>query len=118
MNKINRFLISLASLVLFSGVALNAPVAAHDGTSGSGSGSHDSTEVATTASNETEAENQAKDLAEQFQSQAHTQLAEDRAKVKEQTKEHKDEKEFTARICSPWPSASFAGRCYYRTGRL
>jgi ribosomal 50S subunit-associated protein YjgA (DUF615 family) len=55
MNNIKRFTFILATLLLFSGIAMMAPVSAHDGSSGSGNDS-----------SETEVENEANDLTEQF----------------------------------------------------
>jgi len=81
MNKAKRFVFSLSTLILFSGVALaSASVYAED--SGSGSGS-------TGTQTETEVENHGHSLAEQFRLQAQTKIAEKKAQVKAQTQEHR-----------------------------
>jgi hypothetical protein len=97
MNKSKRFVFSLSTLILFSGVALaTAPAYAEHGSSGSGS--DDTTTVATASDDsttgtqtETEVENHARDLTEQFRLQAQQKLAEKKAQVKEQTQEHRQQ---------------------------
>jgi hypothetical protein len=83
MNKAKRFVFSLSTLILFSGVALAAaPVYAEDGSSGSGS---------TGSQTETDVENHGHSLAEQFRLQAQEKIAEKKAQVKEQTQEHRQQ---------------------------
>jgi hypothetical protein len=81
MNKAKRFVFSLSTLILFSGVALAAaPAYAQDDSSG-GSDTGNQTE--------TEVENHGHSLAEQFRLQAQEKIAEKKAQVKEQTQEHR-----------------------------
>jgi len=97
MNKAKRFVFSLSTLILFSGVALaTAPVYAEHSSSGGGSDD----QVATTADDsssttgsetQTEVENHANDLVEQFRIQAQEKLAAKKAQVKEQTQEHRQQ---------------------------
>jgi hypothetical protein len=81
MNRAKRFVLSLSTLLLVSGVALAAPVAAHATT-----GSDDST---TGTETQTEVETHANSLAEQFREAAKGDLAAKKAQVKEQTQEHR-----------------------------
>jgi hypothetical protein len=96
MNKAKRFVFSLSTLILFSGVALaSAPVYAEHG--GSGGGSDDNVvtvadDTSTTGTQtETEVENHGHDLAEQFRLQAQAKVAEKKAQVKVQTQEHRQQ---------------------------
>jgi hypothetical protein len=77
MNNIKRFTFILATLLLFSGIAMMAPVSAHDGGSGSGNDSSDSTE----------AENESHDLTEQFRQQAKMKVREERNNGKEHSQQ-------------------------------
>ena len=96
MNQAKRFIFSLSSLILFSGVALAAaPVYAEN--SGSGGASDGATVTAasddstTGTQTETEVENHAHDLVEKFRLQAQDKVAEKKAQVKEQTQEHRQQ---------------------------
>jgi hypothetical protein len=95
MNKAKRFVFSLSTLILFSGVALaTAPAYAEHG--GSGGGSDDmiaatSDDSTTGTQTETEVENHAHDLVEQFRTQAQEKIAEKKTQVKEQTQEHRQQ---------------------------
>lgn len=82
MNKAKRFVFSLSTLILFSGVALaTAPAYAEHGSDDSTTGSQTETEV----------ENHAHDLAEQFRTQAQAKVTEKKAQVKAQTQEHRQQ---------------------------
>src|SRR5438105_3890789 len=101
MKTFKRFILSLSTLLLVSGLALAAPVAARDGTSGdsgsSGSGDvADASQTSTTTNDsttgtetETEVETHATDLTNKFRSTAETELAAKKAEVKEHTKEER-----------------------------
>lgn len=82
MNKAKRFVFSLSTLILFSGVALAAaPVYAQQGGADGDTGSQTETEV----------ENHGHSLAEQFRLEAQTKVAEKKAQVKAQTQEHRQQ---------------------------
>lgn len=95
MNKAKRFVFSLSTLILFSGMALAAaPVYAEHG----GPGGSDDTVLSATSDDsttgtqtETEVENHAHDLVEQFRIQAQDKVAQKKAQVKEQTQEHRQQ---------------------------
>jgi hypothetical protein len=90
MKTFQRFLLSLSTLLLMSGVALVAPASARGG--------NDTVEAATTTTTndsttgtqtETEVETHANSLAEQFKLQAKTDLAAKKAQVKLRTQEQR-----------------------------
>lgn len=86
MNKIRRFAISLAALLLFSGVAMVSTAAARDGNS------HSSTSDAVVADDTTTNDSSAgSSLAEQFREQAREQLQAARQNAKEQTEAHREQ---------------------------
>jgi len=93
MKTFKRFIFSLSTLILFSGVALTVPVSARDGTSGSNDVAETSNTTTTTSSSDsttgtetqTEVESHSNTLSEQFKSKAAADLAEKKTKVKEHT---------------------------------
>jgi chromosome segregation ATPase len=93
MKHIQRFILSLVALLLFSGVALTVPASARDGGSSGSSGSSDtSTSSSDDSTNPVEVENHAHDLMETFKSNAKANLAEKRAEHQQQTQEHRQQK--------------------------
>jgi len=83
MNNIRRFVLSLATILLFSGLALGAPVSARGGNSGPGGGDDvvSSTSDDTSTSSDdtsTEAEAESHDLAEQFMRDARVKIKAER----------------------------------------
>jgi hypothetical protein len=79
MNKLKRLLLSLAALLLFSGIAIAAPVAARDRNA-----------LADDTSSSTTTDNQSNDLAQQFKEQAKAKLEAARQNAKEQTEAHRE----------------------------
>lgn len=94
MSSIKRFLLSLAALLLFSGVALSAPAAAHASTSGS---SDDSTTTESVDSHTTDlvsdnhVSEQTQELANQFKEQAKEKVQTAKQNAKEQTQAHRQQ---------------------------
>lgn len=95
MKNLKRFVFSLSTLILMSGVALVAPASARDGTSGTSI--RDVTEATSTSADtsttgtqtETEVETHANDLTEQFKTQARADIAAQKTHVKERTQEQR-----------------------------
>jgi hypothetical protein len=91
MNKLRRFSISLAALLLFSGIAMVSPAAARDGNSSSdtsNSSTKDTVAVDDTATNNNSTGG---NLAEQFREQAKEQLQAARQNAKEQSEAHREQ---------------------------
>jgi hypothetical protein len=92
MNKSKRFLASLAALLLFSGVAMTAPVAARDGGRGSSDVSS-SSDVATAADDNTTSDSSTSGstLVEQFREQAKEKIRAARLKGETQSQTHRQQ---------------------------
>lgn len=95
MNTLKRFTLSLAALLLFSGVAMVAPVSARDGSSGSDiNQSSDNTntgEIPSSTSTDKESTNpETNDLKEQFREQAQQKLEALKQNVKQHTQAQRE----------------------------
>lgn len=99
MKSIQRFLLSLSALMLFSGAALALPVSARDGQASLKNVAEADSTSTTGTETQTEIDNHAKDLAEQFKAQAKAAVADKKAQVKLRTQEER-QKSCTARKSS------------------